>query len=73
MCSGTFDIRHKLSDELSRCLASEMYIFFHRRLIAKAPIFAECSSEVIQAVVSRLTAEVYLQGDFVVRAGAAPR
>ena len=36
---GTFDIRHQLADELSSCLRSEMNIFFHRRLIAKAPLF----------------------------------
>ena len=66
---GTFDIRHQLADELSSCLRSEMNIFFHRRLIAKAPLFADCSSEVIQAVVAQLVPAVFLQGDFVVRAG----
>mmetsp|Transcript_32257 Transcript_32257/g.84244 ORF Transcript_32257/g.84244 Transcript_32257/m.84244 type:complete len:1109 (+) Transcript_32257:1714-5040(+) len=66
---GSFDVLCKLNNDLSNSLVNEMSIFFHRRMIAKVPMFAECSVEVIQAVVKRLVAELYLEGDFIMRAG----
>ena len=66
---GSFDVLSKLNAELSKSLVNEMSIFFHRRMLAKVPMFAEFSLEVTFAVVKRLVAELYLEGDFILRAG----
>ena len=38
-------------------------------MVCKVPFFEKCSSAVVQMVVHRLVPEVYLEGDFVLRAG----
>ena len=68
---GTFDVRNNfnLSSEMSTCLNSEISIFFHRRMVTRVPIFRRSSPRVVQAVITHLAPEIYVAGDFIVRAG----
>ena len=69
---GTFDVRHNfnLSSELSKCLNSEIFLFFHRRMVTRVPIFRYSSPRVVQAVITCLVPEIYIAGDFIVRCGS---
>lgn len=69
---GTFDVRNNfnLSSELSSPLNSEISLFFHRRMVTHVPIFRYSTPRVVQAVVTCLVPEIYVAGDFIVRAGS---
>eukprot|EP00966_Prymnesium_polylepis_P076319 1768957-Prymnesium_polylepis.1 len=67
---GTFDLKktHALTD-LSMPLEAEVLIHLHRETVRKVPFFASVQSVVISKVVFCLKPEIYLSGDYVIRAG----
>jgi CRP-like cAMP-binding protein len=68
---GTFDVRNNfnLSSELSKCLNSEVSLFTYRQMVTRIPIFKRSSPRVVQAVITSLVPEIYVAGDFIVKAG----
>ena len=48
---GTFDVRSNwnLSAELSKCLNSEISLFFHRKMVSRVPIFRHSSPRVVRS------------------------
>ncbi|GMH76366.1 hypothetical protein TrST_g6558 [Triparma strigata] len=56
--------------ELSKQLASEVYLYLRTNLILSVPFLRQCSPEVVQELVMRLKSEIFLPSDYIVHKGA---